>query len=372
MNSDEIFINGRLYNFKTNNSKLTIKRTYRFGLFNMPSSKEKELVEFELKKDKSNIFRSKKLNEIAKINPQITKVDILCSILDKIEFLIPTNLRRNFYKNLETLDIQIVKNISAENYYREEVAVGGRYDIEGNVLFLNAKEVNLYNKKNNFNEDSMANIYAERVLIHEMLHLASSSKENDKPGIKSGVLTEDEYYNVFNVSLNEGITENLTTKISRNKDADIKSGYDYYIKIVEQLINLVGYDTIVNSYFGNAGTKYMKYGLFKIIPDYFKAESFFFDFSTTRAGGEINREMKKVIMLQHILLEYFDKLADKCIKEGRGLEILDLVTCLHNNFIDLGQDCPFDYKDENYMNRLNKNKIEEKCLNTDIVQRKRK
>ena len=176
---------------------------------------------------------------ISDINNHPSLINNLLGILKNIEKNIPENCRQNFYKNLGLL--RIVPSVQS------------MCSLESPVICIDEKLLSLADNNRVNEEVNFTDILVES-LYHELLHLFSTSYvvdlEISNVSGFSGFVFDfkdlDQSNNLLN-GLTEGFTQYLTL-INNNSNF---ANYDIQIECVRKLIDIVGIDTVKESYFNN-------------------------------------------------------------------------------------------------------------------------
>ena len=119
MKTNYFLINGIMYIIDYKDFELEIYKlinNHRYPL----SDSEKEYFDGVIRKNSSYIYTSEKLGEVLDKNNKIINKDPLLKYFEWIENIIPEDCRDDFYKNLETLEINRVdgfdKNTTVASY----------------------------------------------------------------------------------------------------------------------------------------------------------------------------------------------------------------------------------------------------------------
>lgn len=302
------------------------------------TNEEYKMLRREINKDRSKLFKSDKLNQIALINKNLAYNDIIVKILDKIDTTIPKQYRDTFYKNLETVYIHRVNGFLNDKTYCENetneekhiLYAGGTYNVISNEIEINYNPIIKKRLKTESIEE-----YLKIMTTHEIFHMASSSYDRNNEVRKSGLIefiknnsNKDE--TALNNYLNEILTQYLTKKIVTEKNGH--SAYDVYVPILRQLISLVGYNTIIKSYFLNKGTILIQDKLFEIIHDTYKASNALLNIGLADPRKLTRKEYNKTDIFQQELLDYFNKKIEIYIENKRIIDAEKLLNSLKNNY----------------------------------------
>ncbi|MBR5662695.1 MAG: hypothetical protein IKX00_03460 [Bacilli bacterium] len=338
MYNGKIFYNGKLYvcrktedNKSINSAKLDAD--YKITEIIEMTNEDFQIIKKEISKDTSNIFKNKKLNEIAKINPLIAHVDIFVNYLDKILDEIPYECRGTFYKNLETLDIKIVKNLKINS---KNFSAAADYEIKTNTIRISKEALDNFKlHQKNKCPNSTINDFLARLIIHELFHTASTIYDKETKQTKAGVIAKRNDL-LINSALNEGITEVLTNKVldSDNTKLDNIFKYKEFTRLVNQLIILVGYDNVISSYFLNNGTESIKDGLYFINNDYEAVDKSITLFGLVDSNNYDNPiDMDYIVRFQYCLLLFFEMKLEILKKYNNFDEIKDIMDCMIENIL---------------------------------------
>ena len=224
-----------------------------------------------------DIFSSQKLNEIAKKNKELYKIDILPEVLERMEKFIKEEYIELFYKNLETVRFEFEDPITCNDssiHYEN-----GYHDSMKNFIHINAETfdcLKVYAKENNLDFSLVWKI----ALAHELFHLASCNNLYNETGyIYQGLIelnlnkkwqtpTDKIKYGIA-TSFNEGTTQFFACLIYALElgDSNFNSFINTYsaqARVIAQLIPLIGREEIKGAYFKNLGMGYINDKLIRI------------------------------------------------------------------------------------------------------------
>ena len=200
-------------------------------------------------------MENKKINDILKDNQElflsIEENDILkneiTGMLLNIESIIPEECRQNLYNNLSTLKFNLSKNEIGDS------ALAG-YDPKENIVYINPDYFNILKDISGIDEnDERIRAFLETI-YHELLHMASTTREEKSNYYCSGYVdkTENEKgeleYEREYESLTEAFTEFLTNLTFKKR---AYSSYGEFVNILGNISNLVGLDEMKRAYFNN-------------------------------------------------------------------------------------------------------------------------
>lgn len=157
----------------------------------------------------STIIYSEKVSDIIMENEELKQsYEFWAPIVEGIDEWIPDNAKANFHRN--------IKSLKTGFFTEEEKSTSvAYYDIETNEIKMSQK---FFNKLINCHQDgTIDNIALEcsHIIIHEMLHMASSKYNKETGEVKTGFhkFTKGEERNVSNMGMTEGYSEDLADRI---------------------------------------------------------------------------------------------------------------------------------------------------------------
>lgn len=248
---------GKVYIIWENDERKFYKETKK-GLENL-TEEELKVVNKIFDSTKYTEYYSIKIENILRNNNDIENKDYIINFLNWLENIIPEDYRTNFYRNLETLKVKLnfdcdLNNIETNNE-KSETCAG--YNIVTNTLNINPSYLKrtweIAQVTNNPTEFYWREV--NETILHELCHMASSRYDADKKISLCG-------FNIYPTNKqsdsNRGLTEGMTEIIAMAgvpNTIEIASGYYFEASFVNQLIAIVGRDIMLESYFGNKGTK---------------------------------------------------------------------------------------------------------------------
>ena len=289
------------------NEGVIFKKEVNGNLVKLSELEEKELLD-NLKPKDPYILQSARIENIAKNNPSLNaNYDYFLSFLNYIEGIIPENYKENFYKNLESITIDLDdKGINNENNL-------GCYNAKLNKIVINSKKIRESLQSSNTLSDDTYWKAVNTTLIHELYHVASTHYDKETGIMLSGFDKLSNNVNDSNVGLNEGFTDVLT--YAAMPDApDYIFGYVFEDFIAAQLTFVVSPEIMIESYFGNHGTSLLVDKLCDIKNDKTSASSLFtlIDLNFFMPSGE----QTLLGTIQSRLVEYFKLKILNDIKSG--------------------------------------------------------
>lgn len=313
--------------YKEINGKLTILTV-----------EEKETLEKILKPKIKTLLHSEMTKKIVETNPKLNAYKsnkAFHNMLDWIENLIPSQYRSNFYNNLSTLEIEYgIEYVSLEKNANSTL---GGYDLKENkiIIYKHTLEEKKELSKNAPNSEEFYNKEINRIMLHELLHMASSCFNEDLNIKLTG------FCNMLDVdSLNYGLTEGMTELLSMigvQGTFELSSGYYIETLLTKQLCFIVGFDTMIDSYFGNLGTAKIKSELNKLkenedLPEYLLTR---FEHNHLMLNEYGDTEQTFLASTQHILIDYFKQKMKNEIQKGNKTkqEIEEIINYFESSLI---------------------------------------
>lgn len=290
----------------------------------IPTKSELLKVKKLIKNTNKDIFSSPKLNEIAKKNKELYKIDALPDILKRMEKFIGEEYIDSFYKNLKTVKFEFdepTEYIESEDHHEF-----GYHDSLTNTIHIYADSVDCLRTFAN-NNDLEFNLVFNIALAHELFHLASCKNLITESGFIYKGLSEinynkkyptitDEIRSGISTSFNEGITELFACVIYSNElGADkfnkFNNTYEEQARIISQLASMIGHKEIKKAYFKNLGVGYINDKLKQI-----DTHRLLYTSLSTYMGRLLNNQLTdinkntSIIKIQNILLQYETKYID--------------------------------------------------------------
>lgn len=274
-------------------------------------------------KNNSYDYDSEKLSSLVNINNNIdaTNKNYLLVLLEFLERIIPENCRDNFYKNLETISIQLnfdchFSTLSNGNDKKNYSQSGG-YNTRSNELKIIPESLKkiweIAQTTNNPIEFYQKEV--SQTILHELSHMASSNYNCDTMISKCGF---DTYPSTLEKERNRGLTEGMTEVIAMaGVPGTIEIASRYYIEalFINQLIQIVGIDVMVNSYFSNLGTENIEAKLNEIIDDENLSYSLFRRIEDNYQVKDIDTKQTLLGNIQTTLITYFNEKISKQLLE---------------------------------------------------------
>lgn len=322
-------------------NKYIIKDNDIFKIFNkeliIPTKSELKKVKDIINNTNKSIFSSSKLNEIAKKNKELYKIDILPEILERMEKFIGEEYIELFYKNLETVRFEFDDPINCIDY--DACSEYGYHESKDNIIHINGDTFDCLRQRASI-KDLDFTLTWKIALAHELFHMASCNNLYDETGYIYQGLNEinlkkryqsptDLIKYGISSSFNEGITQffacSLYNKELGDDFHDFNNSYTIQARVICQLIPLVKYPEIENAYFKNLGIGYINDKLVQIN----KRKLLYNELSTNMGRSCSDKSNDKVkatsiVKLQTILLQYEKAFID-LIDQDKINSLIDVI-----------------------------------------------
>lgn len=266
-------------------------------------------------------YYSQMIMQLIEENNKIENKEYVIDFLNYLEMLIPGKSINNFYNNIKTLTVKLnldsdFKNIKLDD--PERVKLGG-YNVKNNTLTLSPEALNLFWKvsQNNSDPKSFFCNHLNCTLLHEFAHMASS-KYDEYSGISHCGF---DMYPVASLDdSNRGLTEGMTEVIAMcGVPSTVEMASRYYIetRFINQLIQIIGKEVMVESYFENLGTEKLEQGLNSIILDPKKSKELFRRIDDNFYLKDFPGKQNLLANIQDDLIEYFRQKLINNIKNNK-------------------------------------------------------
>lgn len=249
-------------------------------------------------------------------------------VLNWIEKIIPEEHRQNLYTNIKTLVIKsnVKRNDepTTEGYPElKDDIITGAYDYTNNTITI-SEEFILSLRQRALKQDDPSSYFAKyfsKTMLHESLHMASSKYDKSTGILLNGFET---YPYKENKDRNKGLTEGYTEFIAMcgvPGTTELASGYFIETRIIAQLTQIIGTNTLSDAYFGNKGTTPLEEKLCKLINDKDKAAWIFRKIEMNFQLKDNCEEQYILSSIQYNLLEYLEKKLEMLSSVGAYDEI---------------------------------------------------
>ena len=325
MEGNYFLYKGIKYEVIFENANLKLLKYIGNEVVSLSDSEEKEIREL-LNSDTGYIYNSETLRQVVYSNQKLDNKEYLLTYLEWLENIIPEDCKLNFYNNLKSLtaklnlDVDLSKLSSSDSFKTE---TSGSYNTRDNSLEMPLKTMlGVYNiSRINSNPDEFFWRHYSQTLLHELTHVASSSYNAETGVALSGF---DKYPPERETDKNRGLTEGFTEIISMAGvpgTIEISSGYYIEECLINQIIQLIGPQVFLKSYFGNKGTVLLEKELRKIIDNEKLAFELFRNIELNYQIKDLNTNQSILGNIQNILLYYLDR---KCELLAANNEIKEI------------------------------------------------
>ena len=304
--------------FVYNNVKYIVEYKKEFlYLYKEVSGKKEKLSIDEERKIKALLnskysyeYSSSVLNNIVFKNHGIEKQEYLINFLLWLEKIIPEDCRTNLYRNIVSLRTILNMDLSftkSETYSTGSSTIAG-YNTKINLLILDQNSLqDLWRmaQKTNNPQDFYSRHYAQ-TLLHELSHMASSYYDS-QTGISCCGF--DKHPAQDESDKNRGLTEGFTEVISMTgvpNTFDITSNYYIETCFINQLIQIIGYEPFIKSYFANLGTSLLENRLNGLINNPGKSYELFRNIELNFDIRELCSEQNVLGYIQSTLIDYLE------------------------------------------------------------------
>lgn len=303
MNNEKIFI-------EIKDSNIILKKYVNGILTQLKENQKKEIMD-KLKTKNGYNYDSQMLIELMHSNPSLnSNFEYYYNFLSYIEAIIPEEFKSNFYNNLKTLQIELNLNIEPKTDDEKKFyTICGGYNTKDNKIVMSPESINQLKKISEVTNDPNTFFWKHfnKDLLHELFHMASSHYDKETGTSLSGF---DKYpaNNIYDS--NRGLTEGMTEVLSCcGIPGTIEIACAYYIEelFINQLIQIVGTQPVLDSYFGNLGNNLLCEKLCEITDDVVKASSLFALIDFNYSLHKKNVEQTILGTIQSRLVDYYSQ-----------------------------------------------------------------
>lgn len=324
MNNNYFVYNGEKYIVEYKNNIISIYK-YNNGNFELLFGEELQSIKILLNTKYGYTYDSELLNNIVNDNPKMENKEYIINFLSWLENVIPKDCRDNFYRNVATLQTNLNIDVDLSNCQssESEYSISAVYNTSSNSLTMKENFLRELWRiaQSNANPQDFYWRYYSNTLLHELAHMASSRYDAET---KSSLCGFDKFPSENEDDKNRGLTEGFTEIISMagvSGTMEISSGYYIEACIINQLIQIIGNETFLKSYFSNLGTKPMQERLNEIINNPNISYNLFRSIELNYNIGDINEEQNILGNIQLSILDYLDKkiellLSDNIVNEA--------------------------------------------------------
>lgn len=256
--------------------------------------------------------------------------EYLLKLLEFLEIIIPTNCRDNFYRNIETVSIELnfdydfqSLSMDKENMYSQS----GGYNTSKNELKLLPESLKRIWEiaQSTGNPIEFYQKEVSLTLLHELAHMASTNYNKHTLVSLCGF---DRFPAESENDRNRGLTEGMTEVIAMAGvpgTVEIASGYYIEALFINQLIQIVGLDVITESYFANKGTQYIENKLNEVISNKEMASLLFRRIEDNYQVRNIDSQQTFLGNVQSMLVSYFcEKISKQLFENNMSAQELNI------------------------------------------------
>ena len=303
---------------------------YNDGKIEILLEEEKQIIKQILNNKYSYEYDSIMLTSLVNANPEIENKEYIINYLNWLENIIPEEYRDNFYRNIKTLKTTLNLNIdlSKPKPSSNDYSKSAGYNTSSNSLTMN--EHSLYQlwkiAQSNANPQDFYWRHYAQTLLHELAHMSSSKYD---PETKISLCGFDKFPSENEDDNNRGLTEGFTEIISMAGvpgTIEISSGYYIEASLINQLIQIIGNEVFIKSYFCNLGTMPMQEKLNEIINNPNLSHNLFRSIELNYNIRDINETQNILGNIQSTLLDYLDKKLESLLADNKVDEINNILT----------------------------------------------
>lgn len=295
-------------------------------------SKEEDNKIKKILNEKYNyIYDSEILNNIVNENEKLENKNYIINFLNWLEQIIPENCRTNFYNNVKSLQADLNLNFQMpENdiILSQGYSKTGGYNTVENKLTMEKqplKELWQISRKTSHPEEFYWKHYAQ-TLLHELSHMSSSKYD---PETKISLCGFDRFPPKEEEDKNRGLTEGFTEIISMSGvPGTMEVTSNYYIEacLINQLIQIIGNDVFLTTYFSNLGIKPIKEKLQNVINDEQKSFELFRNIELNFQIKNFDGKQNILGSIQMSILDYLERKIKTLLECNNIKEINDCLT----------------------------------------------
>lgn len=306
INNEKIFI-------EMKDSNIILKKYVNGILTQLNENQKKEIMD-ELKNRDGYIYNSQILIELMHSNPSLnSSFEYYYNFLNYIEGIIPEKFRSNFYNNLKTLQIDMNLDDEPEE---KSYTTSGEYNVRDNKIVI--MDVKRLKKMSEFANDANTFFWKHlnHDLLHELFHMASCHYDKETGISLCGF---DKYPDNDTYDSNIGLTEGMTEVLACcGIPGTIEIACGYYIEelFINQLIQIIGVQPLLDSYFGNLGNNLLCEKLCEINGNVNKASYLFTLIDLNYFLRKKDEEQTVLGTIQSILVGYYSQKILRDIENG--------------------------------------------------------
>lgn len=289
------------------------------GKFLELSFDEMKIVSNIFDETKNDNYYSERIEAILNDNNDIDNKEFIIKFLNFLENIIPEGSRENLYRNLKTLKVKLNLDTDFVNSQdsSDSLIKAGNYNVRDNALYIEKsylKKLWEISQKNTNPEQFFWNEICLDIL-HELGHMASSSHDSETNISYCGF---DKYPSKQGDS-NRGLTEGMTEVIAMTgvpNSAEASSSYYIEALFVNQIIQIIGVNIMLESYFSNKGTSVLEKELDKYKNESLNSHLLFRRIESNFYLKGFDVEQGILASIQSDLIDYYENKILYCIRNG--------------------------------------------------------
>lgn len=303
---------------------------YNDGKIEMLSDEEEQVIKQLLNNKYSYEYDSTILTNLVNANPEIENKEYIINFLNWLESIIPEECRDNFYRNIKTLKTTLNVNIDLSQTEPDSIgySTSAGYNTSSNNLTMSEHALHELWRiaQSNTSPQDFYWLHYSQTLLHELAHMSSSKYDSET---KISLCGFDRFPPKNEDDKNRGLTEGFTEIISMAGvpgTIEISSGYYVEACLINQLIQIIGNEVFLKSYFSNLGTMPMQEKLNEIINNPKSSYDLFRSIELNYSIRDINEEQNVLGNIQSTLLNYLDKKLELLLSNNKVDEINNMLT----------------------------------------------
>ena len=328
MDNNYFVYNGKKYIVEYKDKNMNVYKC-NDGKIEILSDEEIQMIRQLLNSKYNYEYDSITLTNLVNANLEMENKEYIMNFLNWLESIIPEECRDNFYRNIKTLKTTLNTNIDLSKFKSSSsgYSTSANYNTSSNSLVMNEKSLHELWKIAQLNNNPQEFYWRHysQTLLHELAHMASSRYDSDTEISLCGF---DRFPAKNEEDKNRGLTEGFTEIISMAGvpgTIEISSGYYIEACLINQLIQIVGNEVFLKSYFSNLGTQPIQEKMNEVINNPTMSFNLFRNIELNYNIGDINEEQNILGNIQSSILDYLDKKIELLLAENRVNEISDIL-----------------------------------------------
>ena len=328
MDNNYFVYNGKKYIVEYKDKNMNVYKC-NDGKIEILSDEEIQMIRQLLNSKYNYEYDSIMLTNLVNANLEMENKEYIMNFLNWLESIIPEECRDNFYRNIKTLKTTLNTNIDLSKFESSSsgYSTSAGYNTSSNSLVMNSKSLHELWKIAQLNNNPQEFYWKHysQTLLHELAHMASSRCDSDT---KISLCGFDRFPAENEEDKNRGLTEGFTEIISMAGvpgTIEISSGYYIEACLINQLIQIVGNEVFLKSYFSNLGTQPIQEKMNEVINNPTMSFNLFRNIELNYNIRDINEEQNILGNIQSSILDYLDKKIELLLAENRVNEISEIL-----------------------------------------------